>query len=233
MPLDDTEKKLLCMANAPTPGERANTIEALHAHQVTIKHFCRDFVHELENAVPLSDYQALDALYQQCNQFNGGLVQQLQVAQTKLIAYQRIFSLKRHWQKLAAGVALPVLGLIGYVFYTADTAAVREARDAGFQRIAEATLWQKTNDDSVPVARDVAGVPYWLTVRRDEDHTGYWDSTGHPVTVLCVRLFAKKALPGARVYHAENPYTLWGWGWLTWPQVAVDCKPEPMRSAGR
>src|SRR5258708_1093173 len=58
MPLDDMEKKLLSMLNAPTPGERPNPLEALHAHQERIKHFCRDIVQEVENSVARQLYDA-------------------------------------------------------------------------------------------------------------------------------------------------------------------------------
>src|SRR3954467_13793314 len=56
MPMDDTEKKLLCMLNAPSQGERANAVELLNAHQRKRQHFCSAIVYEAENSVPLQQY---------------------------------------------------------------------------------------------------------------------------------------------------------------------------------
>jgi len=229
--MDDTEKKLFAMLDADMPGERSNALELLHAHQKKIGHFCRDIVQEIEIAIPLRDYEDAQNQLAAAMQANAGLARQYQAARVQLGAYKTILSIRRYWRHATACVTLPVIALVGFEYFTAAPPALRAARDAGFQAMAHATAWADTSADSPPVVREVAGAPWWIIVRRDQN-TAHEESDGRPVTVQCVRVYADEATPDAGAYLKPRPYAFWGWGWLTWPQLGADCRTENARASG-
>jgi hypothetical protein len=63
-----------------------------------------------------------------------------------------------------------------------------------------------------------------VTARYDANAT-HFNANGEPVTVQCVHLFAMPAVADAGVYMKPNPYSLFGFGWLTWPERGMSCKP--------
>lgn len=98
--------------------------------------------------------------------------------------------------------------------------------------MAAATTWAASSTDTAPVVRQVAGNSYWVIVRYQQDQK-HRDAAGQPVIVQCVRLYAAQAEPDAGAYLKPRPYNLHGWGWLTWPERAADCRTDSMRSAKR
>ena len=221
------------MLDADMPGERVNALEALHRHQKTTGHRCRDIVAEAETAVSQQDYDTLKNERDAALHANAGLARRYQVAVTQLAVFKSVLSIRRYWRHATACVALPVMAYVGWIQYTADPAAAR--RDAevesAFAQMAAATSWVATSADSHPAVRVVAGAPYWVIVRRDQnkDHD---DGDGRPVTVECVHIFAAAADTDAGAYLKPRPYALWGWGWLTWPERGTDCQTAEARTAG-
>jgi hypothetical protein len=228
--MDDIDRKMLAQLDSDFPNERSNTVELWREKLKTAGRTFRDLVQEIETAVPLNQHQAVEAQLHQYAQANAGLVRKLHAAQIKLATYQGVLSIRRYWRRATAYVMLPVVAFVGWEYYQSTaTAAEREARDSAFQKIAVATAWLKTDQDSAPVVLDVAGASYWVIVRRDQDEA-HRDRNGRPVTVQCVRLFAEKAERDAGAYLEPRPYAFWGQGWLTWPKRAVDCRTDTMRS---
>ena len=67
------------------------------------------------------------------------------------------------------------------------------------------------------------GQPYWVIAQGvvDVSHT---DADGRAVTLLCVHIFAEKAITDySGAYLKPHPYN---WlGWLAWPERAAECRP--------
>lgn len=230
--MDDTEKKLLSMLDSDQPGERGNALEALHKHQKKIGHFCRDIVADSENAIPLQQYQDLENRCSAFAQANAGLAQQNAALSHRLAAYKAALAIKLHWRRALFIAAVPVVGLVAHHLFSGETHAAREAAAPVFERMAAATPWVASPTDTAPVVRQMAGYPYWVIVRYQQDQK-HRDAAGQPVTVQCVRLYAAPAEPDAGAYLKPRPYRLHGWGWLKWPERAADCRTDTMRSAKR
>jgi hypothetical protein len=213
-------------------AQRVNALEMLREYNLkkTPKRKFRDIVADIENSVPLQEYRDLETRCNDAMQANAGLVQKCRSMQTQLTLLKGAVSIRRYWPRITACIALPALALTGWQYWEQGSDAEREARSAAFQKVAAATRYEKTDKDSIPAVLDIAGAPEWVIVRRDENRSGYSDRNGRPVTVQCVRLFAEKAVPEAQSYRKVRPYAFWGWGWLTWAEVAADCKPDTMRS---
>jgi len=190
-------------------------------------HLAADFA----NAVSLQDHDAVKAQLAVALQANAGLAAKYQKAQAQMAILKSMRSARRNWKRVAAAGVLILAAYAGYDRLTAEPAAQREASDKGFRQMAGATAFMET-PDSPPVVRVVAGVPYWVIVRRDQNQR-HDDGDGQPTTVQCVHLFAAKADADAGVYLKPHPYALWGWGWFTWPERAVDCRTADARRAAK
>jgi len=228
--MDDLEKKLFAQLDDPMPGQRTNALELLRDHLTKNGRTFRDIVQDIENAIPLHQYQDLENRCAAFAQANAGLAQQNNDLARRLAAYRGALAIKLHWKRALWIAALPVIGWLAYDHFTGESSAEREAARPGFERMASATTWVNSGVDTAPVEREVAGNPYWVTVRYREDRQ-HRDAAGRPVTVQCVRLYASPARPDAGAYLKPHPYSFFGWGWLTWPERAADCRTDTMRSA--
>jgi hypothetical protein len=237
--MDALESKLFAQLDSDFPAERSNALELLREHLKNAGRTFRDIVDDIQSAIPAQRYDELrverDAWEAQARQHaeaNAGLVRQYQVASAQLTAFKTVLSIRRYWRSVTVCIVAPVIALVAWGYYGGEPAADRAAADAAFHRIAVATAWMNAERDSDPVVRNAAGAPYWVIARRSED-TEHKDSDGRAVTVQCVHLFAEKAVADAGVYLKPKSYALWGWGWLTWPERASDCRTQTARSAAK
>lgn len=229
--MDDLEKKLFAQLDDPMPGQRTNALELLRDHLTKNGRTFRDIVQDIENAIPLHQYQDLENRCAAFAQANAGLAQQNTALSRSLAAYKAALGIKLlHWKRALSIAVLPVIAWVAYDHFTGEAQAQRAAAVPGFESMAGATAWVNSAADTAPVVRQVAGNPYWVTVRYRQDQT-HRDAAGRPVTVQCVRLYATPAEPDAGAYLKPRPYSLYGWGWLTWPERAADCRTDTMRSA--
>jgi len=127
---------------------------------------------------------------------------------------------------------VPVIAAGVWCWYPDGTPAHRAAVAAYFKTMAAETRWDTTPGDSPPAVRLADGESYWV-IRRDDVNDAHNDAAGNPVPVHCVHLFAAPAVADARVFLKPRPYSLFGFGWLSWPERGTDCKPETLRSAGK
>jgi hypothetical protein len=229
MPMDDTEKKLLCMLNAPYPGERANAAEALNAHQQQIGHLCRDIVYEFENSVPLQQYtDEVNEHYktkvslQQYMTANAKWAQQYARYNTTVYFMEKIFP-----HIVAVGIVLaPICLALWMVFnflswITGESKAVRLAADQGFMSMLEGSRFAV--GESGPEEFDVAGKPYWVIVRGSLVSDTNTDRKGRGLILQCLHLYATPAVVKWQSLEKPDPYS---WlGSLRWPERATYCKP--------
>jgi hypothetical protein len=226
MPLDSMEKKLCAQFDDPAQGQRATAFEMFRERRLKKKppETFVDLLAEMDSAVPRAQYEA-------AMQANASLSAKYHAALMQLGVLKGVLAIKLYWQSALAVLALPVIGLVGYYFYSAAQAAQVAEIDAGFSRIAASSSWAQISDsDAHPIIRLVNDVAYWVIWRRDQNRL-HVNADDTPVTVQCVRVFATPAEEDAGVYREPHPYALWGWGWLTWSQRASDCRSEAARQS--
>lgn len=241
--MDDTERKMFAQFDDDMPAQRVNALELLREHlqKKTPRQFFRDFIAEIEAAektaargVELEKEvavlkQASAADHQNFNQRYNKLAADYASLQRRI---NLLLPVKRHWKRLAAGLAAPVIAAGLWCFYPTETAAHRAAVDAEFKELAATLKWAPGGEYSDPVVILAAKQPYWVIARFDAN-SAHENAGGAVVTVQCVHLYAAPAEPDAGVFLKPHPYSLFGFGWLRWPERGTDCKPETFRSAGK
>jgi hypothetical protein len=230
--MDDTERKIFVQLDDDMPAQRANALEMLREHmkKKTPPRFFRDIAQEDETAG--ATIAALQAQVQQEQQLNAQNQQNFTQQYGKLQAdYARLKRLvdpvlwaQKHWRFLAPAAAVPVIAALLWCVYPTETRAHHEAVDDSFNALAAGTPWH-AGGDLRPVVRTADGQPYWVTARFDAN-AAHYNAEGEAVTVQCVHLFADPAVADAGVYLEPHPYSLFGFGWLTWPERGVSCKPR-------
>ena len=97
--------------------------------------------------------------------------------------------------------------------------------DSYLRRVAHDTTTLKFDQ---PFVVSLDNQPYWLMVRGETDDTSFVDGTNHPVVMRCVHLFGGPAAEAAGAqYYKPHPYSLFGLGWLRWPERYADCQKSP------
>ena len=80
-----------------------------------------------------------------------------------------------------------------------------------------------STDASDPVVMIAAGQPYWVIARFDANWS-HENASGAVVMVKCVHIYASPAVRDAGVFLKAHPYSLFGWGWISWPERGTSCK---------
>jgi hypothetical protein len=230
--MDDTERKIFVQLDDDMPAQRANALEMLREHmkKKTPPRYFRDIAQEDETAA--ATIAALQAQVQQEQQLNAqnqqNFTQQYGKLQADYVRLKRLVDpvlwAQKHWRFLAPAAAVPVIAALLWCVYPTETRAHHEAVDDSFNALAAGTPWH-AGGDLRPVVRTADGQPYWVTARFDAN-AAHYNAEGEAVTVQCVHLFAAPAVADAGVYLEPHPYSLFGLGWLTWPERGVSCKPR-------
>ena len=236
--MDDVERKMFAQFDDDMPAQRVNALEMLREHLKKQKRGFRDIVAEIETAAgAAAKITALEAENIQARQINA----QAQAAYNKLAAdhaalrrrLNALLWLKKHGRGLAVAAAVPLIAGAAWCFYPTETAAHRAAVNARFNAVAGDIRWQAAAVDDAPVVVNLAaGEAYWVAVRFDQN-TAHENAAGEPVTVRCVHLYAAPAVADAGAYLKPHPYSLFGFGWLTWPERGTSCKADFVRKAGQ
>lgn len=230
--MDDTERKIFVQMDDDMAAQRVNALEMLREHmkKKTPPRFFRDIAQDDETAgATIAALQAQVLQEQQLNAQNQqNFTQQYGKLQADYVTLKRLVDPvlwgQKHWKKLAAGAAVPLLAATVWLCWPAETAVHREAVDDSFNALAAATPWQ-VSGELRPVVRIADGQPYWVTARFDAN-AAHYNADGEAVTVQCVHLYAAPAVRDAGVYLEPHPYSLFGVGWLTWPERGASCKPR-------
>ena len=124
---------------------------------------------------------------------------------------------------MAAALLVVVSGYWAYERYWSRTDAVNAGLRAA---VAEATWGEGWGE---PFAARIGGEPYWMMFRGDIDASSYSDSHGNPVEMRCLHLYAAPAQPYSGQYYKPSPRNFLGW--VTWPELAMQCRPSPNQQA--
>jgi hypothetical protein len=233
------------MLDSGQPGERQNAFEKIHT--LRTQHgfpLWRDVLEQLENTVPLSAFQVKEAelakwinAHDQLARNNAALARQnaaMRVAVRLQLNWRRI----GQWGLMAslAGATVMAVGVVGYyglyqggrylfsLWPRTDPAAIsaKAAEDRLFREAIGGTRWGDV--DTAPVVARLGGDEWWIIVRGYADTASHTDAFGKPVKRECLRLFAIRAETHGGAYLTPHPYSLFGYGWLTWPERVAECR---------
>ena len=235
--MDDMTKKLLAKCDSSFPGERVNALDLLYDHLQKIGQKFSDLVHEFEQAIPAQKYADLEQLYTNAVKDNTAWAQRyseqeklLDATARQLAIYKYACRIKANWHALASALAGATVLLAAAVFgYQRWTAVPWPDRgDADLRSLAGNVTWGLSFDQ--PFVATLGGRPYWLLLRGDVDTSSYVDGSGRHVVMRCLHVFAAPADAASGQYRAPNPYGLFGFGWLQWPERYAACQKSPDQS---
>jgi hypothetical protein len=229
--MDTQERKLLAQLDGPA---RIKALDALLNYLAARGRSFRQIVFEDENSVPRQDYEGLAqqlAGYQRANAaakaYNTALAAQNKVLRGMLWGQSKFAHLTR-LQKAAVVSAL-LLGGFSWrhwpqieAAWSPSAAARREAVAEAGRDLLERVPW--ISGRYAPVVFYAGRLPYWAMIRGDSDSERHTDAEGRPVVVHCLYLYAAPAAADAGGFLAPQPYSLFGVGWLQWPERAAECK---------
>lgn len=235
--MDDFDKKLFVQLDDDSPAVSEKALQTLAKRLKASKQSFRDLLHEIEQGAEAQQkYAALDVQYQEALQHSAQWAQRDQAMQQDIarlqqengalrrrVAVQRTLSWFRfNRMKLAVGSALLVGSLITYERYLVEPWPA--SADAALRTIARSATWGQWFDKPF-VAPSIAGKPIWVLLHGEIDADDFEDSTGQPVVMRCVHVFAAPAEPDSGEYRSADPYFFSLW--RRWPERLVHCQPSP------
>jgi hypothetical protein len=227
--MDALDKKFILQFD-DLPGVRVNALEAWCEHLKKAGRTFRDLVADLENARPTAKAEELEKKVAEYIKANAA-AQKRDADLTREIANLKVrlkaaLWVKTNWKMVGAGAGALLVVVAGgwtYERYWSRSEAV----DAGLHAaVAEATWGEGWGE---PVASRVGGEPYWIMFRGDIDGSSYSDSNGRPVEMRCLHLYAAPAKAYSSQYYKPSPRNFLGW--MSWPELAMQCKPSPIQKA--
>jgi hypothetical protein len=224
--MDDREKNLFVQLDDDMPGVRSNALEALREHLNKAGRKFRDFVADLDNAVPAAKLEELEQKLADYVKANAA-AQKRDASQTAEIKrLKAALWVKVNWKisgAVAAGLLVLGVGCWSYQRYWSRTDAV----NAGLRSAVASATWGEGWGE--PVASKIGGESWWLMFRGDIDASSYSDNHGNPVEMRCLHLYAAAAQPYSTQFFKPSPRNFLGW--MSWPEVAMQCKPSPIQKA--
>jgi hypothetical protein len=224
--MDDREKNLFVQLDDDMPGVRSNALEALREHLNKAGRKFRDFVADLDNAVPAAKLEELEQKLADYVKANAA-AQKRDASQTAEIKrLKAALWVKVNWKisgAVAAGLLVLGVGCWSYQRYWSRTDAV----NAGLRAAVASATWGEGWGE--PVASKIGGESWWLMFRGDIDASSYSDNHGNPVEMRCLHLYAAAAQPYSSQFFKPSPRNFLGW--MSWPEVAMQCKPSPIQKA--
>jgi hypothetical protein len=224
--VDDLEKKLFVQLDDDMPGIRGNALEALREHLKKAGRTFRDIVADIESALPKAEAEELQKKLADYMTANAAAAKHDAAQRREIATLKAALWVKVNWKisgAVAAGLLAVAVGYSSYERYWSRSEAV----NAGLRAAVAAATWGE--GWSAPFAERVGGEPYWLMFRGNIDASHYSDDQGRPVEMRCVHLYAAPARPYAGQYLTPSPRNFLGW--VTWPELAMQCKPSPNQQA--
>ena len=228
-------KKIFVRLDADMPGERVNAVDLLHEHLKKIGQTCRDILHEFEQAIPAQKFADLEQRYNTAAQDNAAWVQRGQQQDQEIAQLRRaVVALKGavwsrlNWKPAVFIAAMPVVAWFAYARLTAPPWP--EGLDFSLRAAVQSVPPAQFGN---PFVTRLQGKPYWLLIRGEIDSTSFANDQGRLVAMRCLHVFGAPAAQDSGQYLKPQPYSLFGFGWLSWPERLVECAPAPEREASR
>jgi hypothetical protein len=224
--LDDRAKKLFCQCDDEMPGVRGNALEALREHLKELGRTFRDLVADLENAVSPARLEELETKLADYIKANAEAKKRDAAQGREIAALKAALWVKVNWKissAVAAGLLLVGVGCWAYERYWSRSDAV----NAGLRSAVVAATWGEGWGE--PFAAKISGEPWWLMFRGDIDASSYSDGHGNTLEMRCLHLYASPAQPYSGQFFKPSPRNFFGW--VSWPELAMQCKPSPNQRA--
>jgi hypothetical protein len=226
--MDDLERKLFQQLDDDMPAMRANAFEALREHLNKAGRKFRDLVADFESAMPAAQFEELEQKLADYVKANATAEKRDASQRREIATLKTALWIKVNWKisgALAAGLLVLVAGYWGYERYWSRFDAV----EAGLRAAVASAAWGEGWGE--PFAAKIGGEPYWLMFRGDIDASSYSDGHGNALEMRCLHLYATPAHPYSSQFLKPSPRNLLGW--VTWPELATQCKPSPNQRADR
>jgi hypothetical protein len=224
--MDDLAKKLFAQMDDEMPGVRANALEALREHLKKLGRTFRDLVADIENAVSPAKLEELEKKLADYIKANAEAKKRDEKQRREIAELKAALWIKANWKWVGAGVAALLVvatGTWAYERYWSRSEAV----NAGLRAAVVSATWGEGWGE--PIAARIASEPWWLLFRSDLDESSYSDNRGHPVEMRCLHLYASPAQPYSSQFYKPSPRN--SLGWVSWSEVAMNCKPSPNQRA--
>jgi hypothetical protein len=224
--MDAVEKKMFLQLDDDMPAQRVNALEMLREHLNKAGRKFRDFVADLESAVPAAKLEELESKLAEYIKANAAAQKRDKTQRQEIAALKAALWVKVNWRicgAVAAGLLVAGVGCWSYQRYFSRSEAV----NAGLRAAVASATWSEGWGE--PFAARVGGESYWLMYRGDIDESSYSDSNGRPVEMRCLHLYAARAQAYSRQFYKPSPRNFLGW--VTWPELAMQCKPSPNQQA--
>jgi hypothetical protein len=222
--MDDLEKKFVLQFD-DMPAVRQNAFEAWCEHRKKAGLTFRDFIADLESALPKAKAEELEKKLADYITANAAAAKRDAAQRRDIATLKAALWVKTNWKMVGAVAAAMLVAVTGYWAYERYWSR-SEAVNAGLRAALDEATWGE--GWSEPTASRIAGEPYWLLFRGDVDSSSYSDSHGQPVDMRCLHLYAAPAEPDSGQYFKPSARLL---GWVKWPEVAMQCKPSPTQRA--
>jgi hypothetical protein len=212
------------------PAVRQNAFAAWCDHLDKAGRKFRDFVADIEKAMPPAK---ADELRQKLGEYaranekaqKNETSLKSEVARLKAELKAALW-VKANWKIVgaaAAGLVVLIAGVCAYERYWSRSEAV----NAGLRAAVVNAAWAEGWGD--PFAARIGGEPWWLMYRGDIDESSYSDNRGNVIEMRCMHLYAAPATPYSGQFFKPSPRNFLGW--VTWPELAAQCKPSPNQKA--
>lgn len=223
--MDAIEKKFVLQFD-DMPGVRQNAFEAWCEHRKKADLSWRDFVADIENGMPADKAAELEKKLAEYIEANKAAQKRDASQKREIATLKAALWVKVNW-KISGAVAAGLVVLVGGIWSYDRYWSRSEAVNAGLRAVVASATWGEGWSD--PVASKVGGEPYWLLFRGDIDDSSYSDSHGNVIEMRCLHLYAAKAQPYSSQFFTPSPRNFLGW--VTWPELAMQCKPSPNQRA--
>lgn len=224
--MDATERKIVLQLDDEMPGVRANAFEAWREHLQKAGRKFRDVVADLENAMTADKAAELQEKLAEYVKANAAAVKRDAAQRAEIKTLKAALWVKVNWKISGAVTAALVLLLAGTCAYQRYWSR-SEAVNVGLRAAVASASWAEGWGD--PIATRIGGEPWWVMYWGDIDDSSYSDNRGNVIEMRCLHLYAAKAQPYSGQFFAPSPRNFLGW--VTWPELAMQCRPSPDQKA--
>jgi len=224
--MDALEKKMFRQFDDDMPAQRANALETLREHLKKAGRTFRDMVADFESAMSPDKAEELEKKLAEYIEANAKAQKRDAKQKRDIAELKAALWVKVNWKisgAVAAGLLVLGAGYWSYERYWSRSDAV----NAGLRSAVASASWGEGWGE--PFAGKIGGEPWWLMFRGDLDASSYSDNHGNPVEMRCLHLYASPAKPDSGQYLKPSPRNFLGW--VSWPELEMQCKPSPNQRA--
>jgi hypothetical protein len=246
--MDALAKKLFVQLDDDFPGVRMQALDSLRDHLKKAGQSFRDILADIDTTeAELKTAKEHNDQWQkwrdQQDQIMAAKDQRIAALNRQVTVYKAAAKLRANWRVVAAVVAavvaVPVIGLVGYGYISAPPWP--PDADADLHKLLDSAHFvNRAVEDSVMapgaspyVLNTIAGRYYWVLYRPEIDASSYSDIRGRPVKTYCMHVYSAPAEAANGMFLTPHAYGLFGFGSIQWPERIVKCDPAIVAEASK